>query len=127
MIGTTNEKKIKVTSEYTAKVMGSGILEVFATPAMIALMEGTAAESIEMMLEAGDTTVGIKMNADHLAATPVGMVVRCVSKVVNVDGRKISFEIEAYDEAGLIGKAVHDRFVVNAEKFQNKTNEKLLK
>ncbi len=127
MIGTTNEKKIKVTSEYTAKVMGSGILEVFATPAMIALMEGTAAESIEMMLEAGNTTVGIKMNADHLAATPVGMVVRCVSKVVNVDGRKISFEIEAYDEAGLIGKAVHDRFIVNAEKFQNKANEKLSK
>ncbi len=127
MIGTTNEKSLIVTTEKTAKVMGSGVLDVFATPAMIALMEGTAAESVEKLLEEGSTTVGIKMNADHLAATPVGMQVRCVSKLVAMDGRKLSFEIEAFDESGLIGKAVHDRFIVNADKFQKKTDEKILK
>ena len=124
MLGITNEKTLIVTEAYSAKTMGSGVLNVFATPAMVALMEGTAAESIEASLEAGSTTVGIKINVEHLAATPLGMEVRCKSVVTAVDGRKISFEIEAFDACGLIGKASHDRFIVNAEKFQNKTNEK---
>ncbi len=127
MLGITNEKVLTVTEEYSAKAMGSGILDVFATPAMVALMEGTAAESVEKLLEEGSTTVGIMIHTEHLAATPIGMKVRCTSKVTAVEGRKLSFEIEAFDEAGLIGKATHDRFIVNAEKFQNKTNEKISK
>jgi predicted thioesterase len=127
IIGTKNEIKLTVTKEKTAAVVGSGLLEVFATPAMIALMEQTASESVMSMLEEGATTVGVKINVEHLAATPVGMEVRCVSTLVAAEGRKLCFEIEAFDEAGLIGKAYHERFIVFADRFMEKTNGKLQK
>ncbi len=126
-IGTKHEIKITVTKEKTAAVVGSGLLEVFATPAMIALMEQTASESVMNMLEEGTTTVGTKINVDHLAATPVGMDVKCISTLTEVDGRKLSFEIEAYDDAGLIGKAYHERFIVMSDRFMQKTLSKLEK
>ncbi len=126
-IGIKNEIKIDVTKDKTAAVVGSGLLEVFATPAMIALMEQTASESVMQQLEEGTTTVGTKINVEHLSATPVGMEVRCVSTLTAADGRKLSFEIEAYDEVGLIGKAYHERFIVASERFMQKTNAKLEK
>ena len=126
-IGTKHEIRIMVTKDKTAAVVGSGLLEVFATPAMIALMEQTASESVMETLEEGTTTVGTKINVNHLAATPVGMEVYCVSTLTAVDGRKLSFEIEAFDEAGLIGKAYHERFIVGSERFMQKTNAKLEK
>ena len=126
-VGIKHENKIVVSTDKTAAVVGSGLLEVFATPAVIALMEQTASESVSAMLDEGTTTVGTKINVDHLAATPVGMVVRCVSTLTGVDGRKLCFEIEAYDESGLIGKAYHERFIVLSERFMQKTNAKLQK
>ena len=116
--------KIKVDNSNTAKAMGSGSLDVFATPSMIALMEKAACEYIRDMLEEGTTTVGTKIDAEHIAATPIGMEVTCQCKLTQRDGRKLSFEIEAYDEAGLIGKATHERFIVQTEKFLKKTYEK---
>ncbi len=116
-----NELLLKVTNEKTAKSMGSGTLDVFATPALIALMEQTAAESVEKELENGQTSVGTLINMQHLAATPVGMEVTCKSVLTAVEGRKLIFEIEAFDEAGLIGKAHHERFVVDGERFVEKT------
>ena len=126
-IGTVYEKKLMVTEALTAKVMGSGDLDVFATPAMIALMEGCAAESVANSLEEGMTTVGTHIDVEHLAATPVGMEVACKSTLVRVEGRALHFELEVSDACGLIGKGEHDRFVVAATRFREKTYEKLKK
>lgn len=126
-VGIKNQIELIVSEEKTAKKVGSGLLEVYATPAMIALMEQTAAESVEKELDEGMTTVGIKINVDHLAATPIGMKVVCNSTLVRVDGRKLVFEIEASDEAGLIGKAYHERFIVDSERFMGKTLGKIKK
>lgn len=126
-IGIKNKIELNVTENKTAKTVGSGTLDVFATPAMIALMEQTAAESVEKELEQGTTTVGIKINVDHLAATPVGMKVYCESTLAEVDGRKLVFDIEAFDEAGMIGKAYHERFIVDSKRFMDKTLSKLEK
>lgn len=126
-IGIKNEIIMNVTKDKTAAVVGSGLLEVFATPAMIALMEQTASESVMGMLEDGTTTVGTKINVDHLSATPVGMEVYCISTLTAVDGRKLCFEIEAFDDEGLIGRAYHERFIVASERFMQKTNAKLEK
>ena len=126
-IGIKNEIIITVMPEMTAETMGSGTLEVFATPAMVALMEQTAAESVENELGEGNTSVGTLINVQHLAATPMGMQVTCKSILTEINGRKLSFEIEAYDECGMIGKAYHERFIVAAERFEQKTYEKLEK
>ncbi len=125
--GIKNKIELNVTENKTAKTVGSGTLDVFATPAMIALMEQTAAESVEKELEQGMTTVGIKINVEHLAATPVGMKVTCQSILVEADGRKLVFEIEAFDDAGMIGKAYHERFIVDSKRFMDKTLSKLEK
>jgi thioesterase superfamily protein len=114
------------TSEKTAKSIGSGGLDVFATPMMISLMEETCFKSVDSELEAENTTVGIEVNIKHLAATPVGMKVRCESELIKIDNRSLTFNVKAYDEKGLIGEGVHQRFIVNREKFQKKANEKLM-
>lgn len=114
-----------VEQEDTAKVVGSGDLLVYATPCMVALMEGAACESIAPFLSEGESSVGISMNVAHSSATPVGMEVRAESEVTAVEGRKVSFQIIAYDEAGEIGRAEHERFIVKAERFLEKTYDKL--
>ena len=124
-VGIKNQIKKTVVEELTAKVMGSGRLDVFATPAMVAMMEEVAHTSVEAELEEGQGTVGTSMTVSHLAATPVGMEVTCESELVEVDGRKLVFEIKAMDEAGLIGEARHERFIIENEKFIAKTNAKL--
>ncbi len=118
-------KEIIVTKELTAISVGSGDLEVYATPAMIALMEGTASESVKSELEDGQGSVGTSIAIKHLAATPVGMCVRCESELIEVDGRKLVFNLAAYDEKDKIGEGTHERFIISNEKFQNKTNSKL--
>lgn len=123
--GLMNEKSVAVTIDNTALAMGSGTLRVFATPAMIALCEGCCAESVEDLLDEGMTSVGTKVNIEHLAASPLGASILCKSKLVSVDGRRLDFEVEVFDNAGLIGKGTHTRFVVNADKFVNKTYAKL--
>lgn len=118
-------KEIAVTKKLTAISVGSGDLEVYATPAMIALMEGTASESVKAELEKGQGSVGTSIAIKHLAATPVGMRVRCESELVEIDGRRLVFKIEAFDEKDKIGEGTHERFIISNEKFQNKTNSKL--
>ena len=113
-----------VTENNTAEAVGSGGLKVFATPMMIALMEKASFIAIDECLDEGMTSVGTMVNIEHVAATPVGMMVTVESVVTAVDGRKVSFEVTACDEAGLIGKGTHDRFIVNSEKFMAKTNAK---
>lgn len=124
-VGITGEKSVAVTIENTALAMGSGTLRVLATPAMIALIEGCCAESVEDMLDEGLTTVGTNVNAAHIAASPLGVSILCKSRLVAVDGRRLDFEAEVYDSKELIGKAKHTRFIVDAEKFLNKTYTKV--
>lgn len=124
-IGLTNDVSEMVTEKNTAIVMGSGVLKVYATPAMCALMEKAASDLMDTLVEAGNTTVGISLNIAHTAATPVGMKVTATAEITGVDGRKISFKVTACDEAGEIGSGTHERFIVDAEKFQSKVNSKL--
>ena len=124
-IGIKGFKEITVTKELTAISMGSGDLEVYATPAMIALMEGTASESVKAELEEGQGSVGTSIAIKHFAATPIGMRVRCESELVDIDGRRLVFKIEAFDEKDKIGEGTHERFIISNDKFQTKTNSKL--
>lgn len=124
-VGIKGKKEIIVTEEKTAKTMGSGTLDVFATPAMIALMENTAYESIAGELEEGSGTVGTELRVKHVAATPVGMKITCETELIAIDGRALTFSVKAYDEMGLIGEGEHERFVILEEKFQSKANAKL--
>ena len=98
---------------------------IFATPAMIALMENTAFESVADLLDPGCGTVGTALNVKHVSATPVGMKVTCETELIKVDGRALTFSVKAYDEAGLIGEGEHERFIIFEEKFQKKANDKL--
>ena len=93
---------------------------------LISLMEETCFKSVDSELEAENTTVGIEVNIKHLAATPVGMKVRCESELIKIENRALIFTVKAYDEKGLIGEGVHQRFIVQREKFQKKANEKLM-
>lgn len=124
-VGIKGYKEIVVTQENTAKAMGSGTLDVFATPSMIALMENTAFESVQPELEEGSGTVGTALNVKHVSATPVGMKVTCDTELIKVDGRALTFSVKAYDETGLIGEGEHERFIIFADKFQAKANAKL--
>lgn len=123
--GITGTLESVVTEDKTAKVMGSGELEVYATPAMIALMEETAYKSVAPELDEGMGSVGTWMNVKHISASPVGMKITCKSELLEVDGRKLTFKVEAYDEKGMIGEGTHERFVIVNEKFQSKTDSKL--
>ncbi|MBR2779174.1 MAG: thioesterase family protein [Firmicutes bacterium] len=123
--GIRNQEEMIVKEENTALAMGSGTLRVLATPAMIALMENTAKNSIAAELEEGSTTVGTALNIKHVSATPVGMKVRCESELTAVNGRALTFSLKAWDEAGLIGEGEHERFIVYAEPFADKAYGKL--
>ena len=122
--GIKGHKELMVTPDKTAKAMGSGALDVFATPCMIALMENTAFESVQAELEEGCGTVGTALNVKHVAATPVGMKVTCDTELIKVDGRALTFLVKAYDACGLIGEGEHERFIISEEKFQAKTDAK---
>lgn len=122
--GIKGEARETVNENNTALKMKSGGLMVYATPAMIALAEQAAYKSVEPYLEEGQGTVGTLMNVKHLAATPVGMDVTAKSELISIDGRKLTFKIEVFDEREMIGEGVHERFIVNNEKFQNKANGK---
>ena len=124
-VGMKGEVSTVVEREDTAKVVGSGSLLVYATPCMVALMEGAACEAIEEAMDETKTTVGTELNIQHISATPVGLEVRAEALVTAVDGKVITFEIHAYDEAGEIGKGTHKRVVVPTQKFLEKAYNKL--
>ena len=126
-LGLKNVVTEEVTAKNTAKTMGSGSLEVYATPAMTCLMEKAATEALEPLLADGWTTVGISLDVQHKAATPIGLSVRVEAEVTAVDGRKITFSVKAFDDKEEIGSGTHERFAVMKEKFMGKASGKLKK
>ncbi len=127
--GIKGTKELLVTDELLAKNVGSGIVSVYATPMMIAGMEGAAAESVSAHLEQGKTTVGTLMNVTHVAATPAGMNVRFETELTEIatNGKILTFHVAAYDEAGLIGEGTHQRAIVDLARFEQKAQSKLVK
>lgn len=123
--GIKGHKEVQVTEENTAKTYRSGLLDVFATPAMIALVEETCFTSVTEQLEEGMGTVGTLVNIKHVAATPIGMKVTCDSELTEVDGRRLVFTVKASDECGIIGEGTHERFIVDNVKFQTKADSKI--
>jgi len=122
--GLSAEIERTVSEVETASHLGSGSLEVYATPALVALMEKSAVSALEGRLLDGHTTVGGKINVRHLAATPVGMKVRAHAELVEAQGRKLTFRIQVWDEVDLIGEADHVRFLVEEETFMDKVRTK---
>lgn len=116
-----------VTEKNIASALGSGGLAVYATPCMITLMEYCAMESVKPYLPEGSSTVGTRLDVKHLAATPMGMTVRCETELIEVDRRRLIFLCRAYDDAGLIGEGTQERFIVDNAKFMEKTQAKLVK
>ena len=126
-IGTKGTEQIVVNEQNCALTVGSGTLKVFATPAMAALMEKTAWKSVAPHLEKGQCTVGTKLYLTHSASTPIGMKVTCESELIAAEGRKLTFHIIVCDEDGIIGESKHERFIVDEDIFQLKTDSKLNK
>ena len=122
--GIIGKQIIKVTEEMTAEKLGSGKLPVYATPNMITLIENTASASVEEYLEEGQGTVGTFVNVKHLAATPIGMSVTCETELTHVDRKRLVFETKVYDESELIGEGIHERFIIDKEKFMKKAEGK---
>jgi predicted thioesterase len=113
-------KELVVTQKQTASEYGSGSLDVFATPAMISLMEGVSKDIVESYLPKGYTTVGIAVDVKHIKATPVGMKVKCKSTLVKIEGKKLFFDVESWDEREKIGQGSHIRYIVNSMEFMKK-------
>ena len=124
-IGMKGEASTLVEREDTAAEVGSGDLLVFATPCMAALMEAAACEAIEAGLSETETSVGTELNIRHISATPVGLEVRAEAEVTAVEGKTVTFTLQAFDEAGPIGRGTHKRVVVNSQKFLDKAYAKL--
>lgn len=125
LVGAKGEVSTLVEREDTAAEVGSGNLLVYATPCMIALMEGAACEAINAFLPEDKTSVGIELAVSHISATPVGMSARAEAAVTAVEGSIVTFEVTAYDETGKIGEGTHKRAVITAQKFLDKTYAKL--
>ena len=123
-VGSKGRAEALVTEDKTAAAVGSGLVPVFATPYMVALMENAAVNAVQAGLEAGQGTVGTRLEVTHDAATPVGMKVWAEAELTAVDGRKLTFAVTAFDDAGPIGKGVHQRFVIQNEKFLAKAQAK---
>lgn len=119
-IGIKGHQETTVTAADVASSVGSGTLQVFATPIMVALMEKAAFLSIEPFLERGQSSVGTRINIEHVRSTAMGKKVWAESEIIAVDRRKLSFKVAAYDEKGLIGQGEHERFIIDIEKFLSK-------
>ena len=113
-----------VTPEMSAARVGSGLVDVFATPMLVALVEQTCYESVLPHLDEGQGTVGTLVNVSHLSATPIGRRVWCDSELTEVDRRRLVFHVKAFDDCGLIGEGTHERFVIDTSKFMDKLKAK---
>ena len=116
-LGMTGEATTIVVRENTAGFLGAGGVDVFATPMMILLMENASAGTVAHALDPGDASVGMLVNVRHLAATPIGQQVRAIAELIEIDGRRLVFKVEAYDEHKKIGEGQHERYIVNLERF----------
>ena len=123
-IGKTYSVSLTVDESKLACSVGSGSVEVYATPMMIALIENCAAACVQDELPEGDTTVGTLINVSHVAATPCGMKVTATATLTAIDGRQLTFHVKAEDECGLIGEGEHQRVIVHTDKFNAKANAK---
>jgi fluoroacetyl-CoA thioesterase len=123
-VGMTHEMRLKTGPEHSAQKFYPKVPDVFGTPFLGGLFEGVSADLMAPHLGEGETSVGISMNLKHTAATPLGMEVRAVTEITQVEGRKITFKLEAFDENEKIGEAVHERFIINAEKFNKRLEAK---
>jgi predicted thioesterase len=123
--GLEGHAELVVRDEHTAPRIGSGRVRVLATPVMINLMEAAALDAVENLIPAGHQSLGTRLDVRHIAATPVGMRVRATARLVGVDGRTLQFEVEARDERDLIGDGLHQRLVVNVERFDQRVQAKL--
>lgn len=122
--GMSAEKKEIVTEEKLASSYGSGEVTVYATPAMVGIMENAALSCVDEHLPEGWATVGSYLDVKHLAATPLGLTVTAKAEVVKVEGRRLVFKVEAFDDSEKIGEGTHERFIINLEKFMKKCDEK---
>ena len=123
-VGMTAEKSEKVTYENTAMRYGSGSAAVYATPAMVGLMEGTCLAAVDPHLPEGMATVGIRLDVRHLAATPVGLTVRATAELLEVSGKRLVFKMEAFDDKEKIGEGSHERYIIDVKKFMEKAQSK---
>ena len=122
-VGMKGEASTLVVHENTAAAVGAGGVEFFGTPMMIALMENAAWGAVSRDLEEGEVTVGTHVNVSHVAATPLGQQVRAIAELIEIDGRRLVFKVEAYDEKRKIGEGQHERFVVHLERFTKRIGE----
>ena len=123
-IGMKGRAETVVTQDNTARAAGSGLVPVFATPWMIALMENAAVGAVQAALAPDEGTVGTRLDVTHDAATPIGMRVWAEAEVTAVEGRKLTFAVSSWDEAGMIGGGTHERFIIKPERFLAKTQSK---
>ena len=126
-IGMSRELKIRTQPGQSAQIFYPHLPNVFATPFLAGLMEQVSAELINERLDAGEQSVGISMNLKHTAATPLGMEVRVRTEITAVDGRKLTFALDAFDDVEKIGEAVHERFIIQADKFNARVADKAAK
>jgi predicted thioesterase len=122
--GARAEASETVNGQNTARFLGSGVLDVYATPAMIALREKAAVQTMASLLPEECSTVGINVNIKHAAASPVGANIRAEALLTGLDGRRLSFEVRAWDDKGLIGEGLHERFIIEKKKFMEKAEGK---
>jgi predicted thioesterase len=125
-VGLKGATEIVVGTRDTAPHVGSGKIKVLATPVMVNLMEAAALNAVEGLLPEGHQTVGTRLDISHIAATPVGMQVTAHAELVKVDGRRLTFRVSAEDEKETIGEGVHERIVVNVERFDRRTRDKAM-
>lgn len=123
-VGSKGRAEALVTEDKTAAAVGSGLVPVFATPYMVALMENAAVNAVQAGLEAGQGTVGTRLEVTHDAATPVGMKVWAEAELTNLEGKKLTFTVRAFDEAGPIGGGTHERFIITVDRFLAKAEAK---
>lgn len=123
-LGIKGREDTVVTEDLLARNVGSGLVRVYATAMMIALIEKAAVLSVEPFLESGQGTVGTRVDVSHCSATPLGMKVWAETELIEIDRRRLVFQVAAYDERGLIGEGLHERFIIDNAKFQAKADSK---
>ena len=126
-VGLTGQATVTVTDNLTAAALGSGNVDVYSTPAMIALLEAAAINALDGHLDEGQTSVGTGLDVKHISATPVGMSVQAAATLREVDGRRLVFEVSVSDEVEQIGSGTHERFIVNRKRFEARVRDKQVK